>query len=413
MSGKDGERLHAHRAKGQPAGTPPRLRQPAVGLEAEFEVWVGGRRVRPERLFGDPRAFLPPGALHRTGSSYGLPTGGAVYFDTGVVEVATPVVEVARGCMARAGRSLWEGIGHVRTALDAWERRTGRRVRLVGFSTHYNVSFTPPASPSGARTVERLAFLLAHVLPVPVMLLAANRRSSGIGVRPRGDRLEVTADFTPSAALTIATGTFVAAVVREVLRWPSYEPAEAVRRGVPLVQGLRLERHPSRTGWRASSSSFLHDPFATSPGAPVWRVEGSDRRYSLRELARETATPFAAALRRLADPFTMALLRRLFAGEAPALLDLPDRPPAYEDVGRLVLWDDLFPKHVLRRSRYERILIRAVAGVPLFLHGRRYVPVGLRGWGEVVFRADDGSRHAFSLDALLEHLDAWERRRPS
>ena len=29
--------------------------------------------------------------------------------------------------------------------LDAWERRSGRRARLVGFSTHYNVSIDPPS----------------------------------------------------------------------------------------------------------------------------------------------------------------------------------------------------------------------------------------------------------------------------
>ncbi len=29
------------------------------------------------------------------------------------------------------------------------------------------------------------------------MLVGANRRSTGIGVRPRGNRIEITADFTP------------------------------------------------------------------------------------------------------------------------------------------------------------------------------------------------------------------------
>ena len=40
-----------------------------------------------------------------------------------------------------------------------------------------------------------------------VMMLAANRKSTGIGVRPRGNRVEVTADFTPDASLMIATGS--------------------------------------------------------------------------------------------------------------------------------------------------------------------------------------------------------------
>ena len=65
--------------------------------------------------------------------------------------------------------------------------------------------------------------LLTHILPMPVMLLAANRRSTGIGVRPRANRIEVTADFTPDAALMIATATFIVGVAREVMTWPSFE----------------------------------------------------------------------------------------------------------------------------------------------------------------------------------------------
>src|SRR5690606_1445403 len=132
--------------------------------------------------------------MHRVGTSYHLNTGGAVYFDTGVIEVATPVIELARGCAARAGRSLWEGILEVREALDVWERASRREARLIGFSTHYNISFDlPPRHTRNGRSIEKLALLLAYILPPPVMILAANRRSSGIGVRPRGDRIEVTA----------------------------------------------------------------------------------------------------------------------------------------------------------------------------------------------------------------------------
>jgi len=59
---------------------------------------------------------------------------------------------------------------------------------------------------------ETLGYLLAHILPGPVMLLAANRKSTAVGVRPRGKRIEVTADFTPDAALMLATCAFIAGV---------------------------------------------------------------------------------------------------------------------------------------------------------------------------------------------------------
>ena len=75
---------------GDRAGT--RLQLAAIGMEAEFQVAVDGELVRPEDVFGDPRAFVRGDLMHRTGTSYHLPTGSAVYFDTGVIEVATPII---------------------------------------------------------------------------------------------------------------------------------------------------------------------------------------------------------------------------------------------------------------------------------------------------------------------------------
>lgn len=379
----------------------------AIGLEAEFTVEVNGRPTRPERLFGDPRAFLGDGLMHRTGTSYHLPTGGAVYFDTGVIEVATPVIEIARGCAARGGRSLWEGILQVRDALDRWERRRHQDLRLVGFSTHYNVSFEHArAGRATGRTVEKLALLLTHVLPVPVMLLAANRRSTGIGVRPRGDRIEVTADFTPSPALMIATATLIVGIVREVMTWRTFELAELERQGLPQIRGFRPAPHTSRKGWLARRESFPQNPFACEVDASVWELEGGGR-MSLRDVAGRTARRFWPAIRRVSDPFSFRMIGSVLSGRAPSLLDLDDRPPEYEDVGRLCTWDNLFSEEELSRSRYERVLIRAIAGRTLRVGGRRYTPVGMRGWAAVVFRDERGGMHVVGIDSLLRHLDAW------
>lgn len=385
-----------------------RLELAAMGIEAELELHVDGRHVRPEDVFGDPRAFMEGPLLHRSGTSYQLPNGGAVYFDTGVIEVATPVMEIEPECAARAGRSLWESLHHVRRDLDGWEERTGRKARLAGFSAHYNVSFDLSRSEQGRRrTVERLALLLSYILPVPVMLLAANRRSTGIGVRPRGDRIEVTADFTPSAALTIATATLVTGVVREVMTWPSFDLDELDRRGIPVIAGFAPVPHTSRKGWLARGDRFPDDPFRAGPGARFEITGGEEA--TLREIGLRVAAPFWRSIRRLSDPFTSRLVHSVLAGRAPSLLDLPDRPPEYEDVGRLCAWDDLFPEHRLRRSRYERVIIHAIAGRRLRLSGRWYTPVRTRGWAQVVFRRErEPGEHVFSIDRLLDRLDDWE-----
>jgi hypothetical protein len=113
--------------------------------------------------------------------------------------------------------------------------------------------------------VEKLALLLTHILPVPVMMLAANRRSTGVGVRPRGDRIEITVDFTPSAALMIATATLITGIVREVMTWPTFEleswsGGDAGRRGVPPGP------HTSRKGWLARTRAASR----ATPSPPTW-----------------------------------------------------------------------------------------------------------------------------------------------
>jgi hypothetical protein len=388
--------------KSEGGRAPGALRLDAIGMEAEFTPLVDGVARRPEDLFGDPRAFLDGRLMHRTGTSYHLPTGGAVYFDTGVIEIATPVIEVEPGCAARAGRSLWEGILHIREGLDAWEAREGRRVRLEGFSTHYNVSVTRQV---GGRSLDPLALTLCHILAPAVILLACNRRSSGMGVRPRGDRVEITVDFTPSAALMIATGLVITAVTREVMRWPRWSLEEAMRRGMPLIAGLDPMPHTSRRGWLARADRFPRSPFEVDPDDRVWQLRGGGR-ASLRQVARRTVQRFWGAVVELADPATLPLLKAVLSGTAPSLLELPDRPDSYSDVGHLCRWDPRIPG-TLGRSRYERVLIRAIAGRPLRMRGEVWTPVGMNGWTEVVFLRRGGVRASVPVDDLIRHLERW------
>jgi hypothetical protein len=395
----------------KPAKSPARAERlllAAIGLEAEFTLTIDGRPRRPESVFGAPTAFLGHGSMHRTGTSYHLRTGGAVYFDTGVIEVATPAIEIERGCAARAGRSLWEGILEVRSGLDRWESRTGRIAALSGFSAHYNVSFElPPHERGSERTVERLALLLTHLLPVPVMLLATNRRSTGVGVRPRGDRIEVTVDFTPSPALMIATATFIVGVTREVMRWPSFDLAALDHRRLPRIAGFRPVPHTSRIGWLAHRSSYPRDPFATDLDDRSWELTDGTH-ASLRSIANRITRAFWHPIRRVSDPFTFRMIGSVVQGRAPSLLDLDDRPAEYDDVGRLCTWDHLFPERVLSRSRYERVLIRAISGRRLRVGGRWFLPVGMRGWSIVLFRDEEsGERLAIPIDALVPYLDRW------
>lgn len=385
----------------------------AIGLESEFTLVVDGQPTRPEDLFRDPRDFLRRPLLHRVGTSYHLPNGGAVYFDTGVVEVVTPAIELERGAAARAARSLWENIHYVRDELDSWQARSGRDVRLVGFSTHYNISMESRRRVSTA-ALNSLALLLTYILPAPVMLLAANRRSTGVGVRPRATRIEVTCDFTPDASLLVASATLIAGIVREVAQWRSRELEALQRRGLPRFAGFRPIPHTSRQGWLARHDCYPENPFTTGPDVPVWRIEGGSAHAgelrTLRQIAADIFGYFHRSIARIADPFTLRLLDAAMDGRAASLLDLPARPASYEDVGRLCRWAGPLPEEALHRSRYERVLIQAIAGRPLHLAGEVYVPIGMRGWSRAVFRRQrDRAIQVFSVDSLVEHLDEWER----
>ena len=165
-----------------PGATPPRA---VIGLEAEFNLFINERRRRPEKVFGDPSRLVRRRMIPRSGKSFQLPAGGAIYFDTGVIEVATPIIELEAGCCYGATRLLWEQIRYLRTELDHWAKRKHCQCRLQGFSAHYNMSF-PNARRSKLRNPTKLAYLLTHILPVPVFLLAANRQSTAVGVRPAG-----------------------------------------------------------------------------------------------------------------------------------------------------------------------------------------------------------------------------------
>jgi hypothetical protein len=377
--------------------SPPRA---VIGLEAEFNLFVDGKRRRPEKVFGDPSRLVRRRMIPRTGKSFQLPAGGAIYFDTGVIEVATPIVELERGCCYRATRLLWEQIRYLRAELDHWGKVNGRKCRLQGFSTHYNFSF-PDARKSKSRNPTNLAFLLAHILPVPVLLLAANRQSTAVGVRPRKTRLEVTADFTPDPPLMLATCAFVAGVVKTVLNWEDFRLRQLSRHRLPRPMPFRLRKHSSRRGWRITRDSLGQDPFTGDISAPLWKLRDG-RMLSLRAVAAESLKLFCREIRQISDLSTLQHIAAIFNGDARSLLDFPKRPEAYDDVGRVIDWGR---RRMQRwsRSRYEKVIHRVLAHEAMRIGQKRYRPERMNGWYRVDFQeVGTKRRQTFNLDQLVQ-----------
>ncbi|MEP6671800.1 MAG: hypothetical protein ABJF10_21750 [Chthoniobacter sp.] len=377
---------------------------PVIGLEAEFTLYVDDVKRLPEEVFGTAQKFVRQKMLPRKGRSFQLPVGGAVYFDTGVIEVATPIIEIETGCAVRAGRTLWEQIEFVRQELDAWEAAHHQRVRLEGFSTHYNVSVPVGRSLSAAR-LGQVARMLTYLLHPPVMLLAANKLSTGVGVRPRGDRLEVTADFTPDPDLMIATTSLITGIILAVLDWPLHSVAEMKRRAIPIIAGFAPCKHTSRKGFLARHFCFPRNPFAADINAPDWRlIDGRHR--SLRQIALEITLPFREAIRAVTDHDAFAHVFEVLSGRARSLLDFPTRPARYEDAGHRIEWNRRTHR-TLPRSRYEQVIHRILTHRPIRVGSALYEPERMIGWHAVAFRhRQTGRRRTFTLDELAVHTMA-------
>ena len=341
---------------------PPRSRlaMPVIGMESEFNVWLDEREIDPKPFWKHPGNFIDRPLLPREKSSLQLPTGGAVYFDRGVIEVVTPVIELAPHSTARMVRNLWEQIGFVRDQLSKWEKRTGHTVRLKAYSTHYNVSYEILRRfQTRDRNIKKLALLLAYILPVPVMLTASNRRSTGVGVRPRGNRLEVTVDFTPDPGLMVATASLIVGIVREVMSWPSYDLSMLERLPIPVIAGVVPGKHTTRKGWLTKDFHYPQSPYTCDIDAPIWTTQFGEKK-SLREIGRDVAWYFRKSIRRFSDPFSLRLLFAIMSGRAPSMLELIDRPAAYEDVGHLCRWGMVI--HELKNYDAEMALLRAQQG---------------------------------------------------
>jgi hypothetical protein len=376
-------------------------RTPVIGLEAEFTVYVQDEKQLPEKVFRSPKDLVGGAIIPRTGRSVHLPSGGALYFDTGVVEVATPIIEIEAGCCVRVVRSLWEQIAFVRKELDRWEQETGKTIRLEGFSTHYNISI-----PNGRRRdMWELARMLTFLLHPPVMLLAANRLSTGVGVRPRGNRLEVTVDFTPDPALMIATTTFIVGAILEVLSWPVANMEALRSRGIPMIAGFAPCKHTSRRGFLARFTCFPRNPFAADPNEANWGTTDG-RTMSLRDMALEIAQPFRRTMKTVGDRSVVRHILAVLTGRARSLLDFAERPRKYEDAGRVIDWNRRQMRR-LPRSRYEKVIRRVITHKPIQVGPSLYRPERMHGWYEVVFRdTRTGSRRVFNLDELVKHCAA-------
>jgi hypothetical protein len=187
------------------------------------------------------------------------------------------------------------------------------------------------------------------------MLVAANRRSTGIGVRPRSNRIEVTVDFTPDPGLMVATATLIVGIVREVMSWATYDLSLLQKLPIPVVAAVVPGKHTTRKGWLTKDFHYPQSPFTSDINARIWTTQYG-KKVSLRQMAKQVAWYFRRSIRKYSDPFSFRLLFAILDGRAPSMLELVDRPTAYEDVGHLCRWGMVI--HELKNYHAEMGLMR-------------------------------------------------------
>ena len=164
-------------------------------------------------------------------------------------------------------------------------------------------------------------------------VIGTNRRSTGVGVRPREQRIEVTADFTPDPGLMMANAALIVGVVRDVMAWPSYELEELDLRPIPVVAGVVPGKHTTRKGWLTKDFQYPQSPYTCDIDARIWDARDGSR-LTLRDMAgRSPGIP--ARIRRRPDPFTVRHLLAIPGGRAPSMLELPRSARRLRRRGRL------------------------------------------------------------------------------
>jgi hypothetical protein len=380
--------------------------RPVLGIEVEFQVFCDGNLCTPEALFGTAGTLFPIQQVPWTGKPVGLPHGGVVYFDRGVIEVVTPPIELSKTAARDAVQCLWQQINWVRRHLDNWQKNANRIVQLRGFSAHYNVSFDTRLR-NECRSLERLSYLLVHILPFAAIPIATNDRSTGVGVRPRRNRIEITIDFTPDSERTIAVAGVIVGVARAVMNWKRYSVSQAVQNRLPLIRPFRPMKHTSRSGWLAHSSSYDKNPFNATTFGRSWKTQNAKRR-SGPSVSRSIVKIFWPSISLFLDRRARWVLRKILNMSAAFVRGYRNCDNYYDvratDASQAAKWSD---------GTYASLLAKFYQGRKIRVRKAVLRPVRVLGWFVVEFRdICTAKRHVMTLDEILSNTKITRSRFP-
>jgi hypothetical protein len=133
------------------------------------------------------------------------------------------------------------------------------------------------------------------------------------------------------------------------MTWPSYDLSVLNQLPIPIVDGVVPGKHTTRKGWLTKDFHYEQSPYTSDVNAAIWKTQFGEM-MSLRTMASRVAWYFRQSIRKYSDPFSMRLLFAILSGRAPSLLELADRPAAYEDVGHLCRWGSVIDELAMHKT---------------------------------------------------------------
>jgi hypothetical protein len=375
---------------------PPAPAVAACGVELEYELHIGGTRVRADALLGSVEEFdFPRAAVSwMPGGHVVRPDGISFSLDGGVIECATPIAERTLSGVRSVAAALGHATEELSAAVAKWGRARGCCASIAGYSVH--LSFSDPTWSEASVSPTARAEFLAHVLPIVVLCTASARGATTIGVRPRyGGRLELAFGQPADPRRIWVTLVIVHHLLDALTRARVYGREEAMVQGFPLAENLILQPARTRHGWALKARPGEPNPFALGAAAPLWRTRDG-MRSSAQLLAdwldcASRVTPLADVI----DSETIARCRRCLAEDSRAPLD-ESSPSASGDV---LGWS---PRDTVEPDRYTAVTRAFVTGEAVLLDGIRWLPEAFKSWSLFVLRSPtSGERRELSLDAWL------------
>lgn len=221
----------------------------SLGLECEYSVWADGEEIDFRRIFERVvRTAAVPGFRQGRFCRI-LPSGHKLSCDGWKAELATPPETVRPGCAARLAADMANSRRELKDWLQAYGRRTGRRMELRGYSLHLNTPSHRCACADGFTPLFARTF-------GPLFIFLTNGASSrGALFRPRPGRFELPLEYVGETSrlagiITLFQGAFQVALDACLL---------ATAEELPSLEPDVLVPTQIRYGWRLLPESIHPD----------------------------------------------------------------------------------------------------------------------------------------------------------